>query len=73
LEGTGQLGHLDMEYNIKIHNQEVRCEDMYCIYLFGSRQGTVTGYCESSEENWFSIFVLEKATDILRRNLIDKN
>jgi len=33
LEETGLVERLDMEYNIKIHNQEMRCEDRYCIYL----------------------------------------
>jgi hypothetical protein len=38
LEGTGQLGHLHIEYNIKIHIQEMKCEDMNCVYLVQGRK-----------------------------------
>jgi hypothetical protein len=38
LERTCQLGYLDAEYNIIIHNQEVRCKDMYCICLAQDRE-----------------------------------
>jgi hypothetical protein len=27
-----------VEYNIKIYNQELRCEDMYCIYMAQDRE-----------------------------------
>ena len=35
---TGHQGHLDMEYNIKIDSQEMRCDGMYCIYMAQDRE-----------------------------------
>jgi hypothetical protein len=69
LEGTGQLGHPDMEYNIKIHIPEMRCKDMYCIYLAKRREQRQELVNPAGKTGWQ--ILTRKAIDVLRRIVLD--